>query len=30
VTSAEIAGSSAQFDYQAQRANLSYQIGALR
>ena len=30
VTGAEIAGSSAQFDYQAQRANLSYQIGALR
>ena len=30
VTSAEIAGSSAQFDYQAQRASLSYQIGALR
>ena len=30
VTSAEIAGSTAQFDYQAQRANLSYQIGALR
>jgi outer membrane protein len=30
VTGAEIAGSSAQFDYQVQRANLSYQIGALR
>jgi outer membrane protein len=30
VTSAEIAGSSAEFDYQVQRANLSYQIGALR
>jgi outer membrane protein len=30
VTGAEIAGSSAQFDYQLQRANLSYQIGALR
>jgi outer membrane protein len=30
VTGAEIAGSSAQFDYQFQRANLSYQIGGLR
>ena len=30
VTGAEIAGSSAQFDYQLLRANLSYQIGALR
>jgi len=30
VTSAEIAGSSAQFDYQSLRASLSYQIGALR
>ena len=30
VTGAEIAGSTAQFDYQAQRANLSYQVGALR
>jgi outer membrane protein len=30
VTAAEIAGSSAQFDYQVQRANVSYQIGALR
>jgi len=30
VTGAEIAGSSAEFDYQFQRANLSYQIGALR
>jgi outer membrane protein len=30
VTAAEIAGSSAQFDYQLQRANLAFQIGALR
>jgi len=30
VTAAEIAGSSAQFDYQIQRANVAYQIGALR
>ena len=30
VTAAEIAGSSAQFDYQVQRANVAYQIGALR
>jgi len=30
VTAAEIAGSSAQFEYQVQRANVSYQIGALR
>ena len=30
VTGAEIAGSSALFEYQAQRANLLYQIGALR
>jgi len=30
VTAAEIAGSSAQFEYQAQRANMSFQIGALR
>ena len=30
VTSAEIAGSSAEFDYQVQRTNLLYQIGALR
>jgi len=30
VTGAEIAGSSAQFDYQFHRANLSYQVGALR
>jgi len=30
VTAAEIAGSSAQFDYQTQRANVAYQIGALR
>ena len=30
VTAAEIAGSSAQFDYQVQRANVEYQIGALR
>jgi outer membrane protein len=30
VTGAEIAGSSAQFDYQFQRANLSYQTGGLR
>jgi outer membrane protein len=30
VTSAEIAGSSARFDYQLERANLSFQTGALR
>jgi outer membrane protein len=30
VTAAEIAGSSAQFEYQAQRANVAFQIGALR
>jgi len=30
VTAAEIAGSSAQYEYQVQRANMSYQIGALR
>lgn len=30
VTSAEIAGSTAQFEYQAERANLSFQTGALR
>jgi outer membrane protein len=30
VTGAEIAGSSAQFEYQALRANLSYQVGTLR
>lgn len=30
VTGAEIAGSTAMFDYQFQRANLSYQIGSLR
>jgi outer membrane protein len=30
VTGAEIAGSTAQFDYQVQRANLSYQTGGLR
>lgn len=30
VTAAEIAGSSAQFDYQAERANLAFQSGALR
>jgi len=30
VTAAEIAGSSAQFEYQIQRANVAFQIGALR
>jgi len=30
VTAAEITGSSAQFEYQVQRANMSFQIGALR
>jgi outer membrane protein len=30
VTSAEIANSTAVFDYQAERANLAYQMGALR
>jgi outer membrane protein len=30
VTAAEIANSSAEYDYQAERANLAFQIGALR
>jgi outer membrane protein len=30
LTSAQIANSSAQYDYQSQRANLSFQVGALR